>query len=81
MVEAPHTSVGMYDQNTDSLQLAGVSEGGPLSWAEAFTQPPSHNADPEDFSGFLNDDMSSVLADWINGQPPATDMFGMDFGQ
>ena len=81
MVEARKTCVGTYDQVTDSLQLAGVSEELPLTWPEVVAQPLSHDPGTDGFSGFLNDDMSSILADWINGQPPATDMFGMDFGE
>lgn len=77
MVESQNTSVGMYDQNTDSLQVAGVSENLPLSWPELGQQV---DADAN-VSVFLNDDMTSILADWINGQPPATDMFAMDFGE
>ncbi|KAG8671708.1 hypothetical protein FPOAC2_05064 [Fusarium poae] len=84
MVESRNTSVGMYDQNADTLQVAGVSENVPLIWPEAFAQPTGQgqqatadaNAD-----AFLNDDMTSILADWINGQPPATEMFAMDFGE
>lgn len=80
MVEARNTSVGMYDHMTDSLQVAGVSEDVPLSWPEAFvTQPQGQQVEPGGFSGFLDEDMSSILANWINGQPPATDMFNMDF--
>ncbi|KAJ4027050.1 hypothetical protein NW752_002011 [Fusarium irregulare] len=77
MVESQNTSVGMYDQNTDSLQVAGVSENLPLSWPELGQQV---EADAN-MSVFLNDDMTSILADWINGQPPAADMFAMDFGE
>ncbi|KAM0355756.1 hypothetical protein ACHAPU_000142 [Fusarium lateritium] len=81
MVEARNTSVGMYDQNTDSLQVVGVSENVPLSWHESVAQPPGGDAEGDGFTGFLNDDMTSILADWINGQPPSTDMFTMDFEQ
>ncbi|KAF5674977.1 transcriptional regulatory [Fusarium heterosporum] len=77
MVESRNTSVGMYDQNTDSLQVFGVSEGVPLSWHECGAQPSGGNVEGDGFTGFLNDDMTSILADWINGQPP--DMFTMDF--
>ncbi|RBR12146.1 uncharacterized protein FIESC28_08780 [Fusarium coffeatum] len=77
MVESQNTSVGMYDQNTDSLQVAGVSENLPLSWPE-FGQQVEADAN---MSVFLNDDMTSILADWINGQPPAAEMFAMDFGE
>jgi hypothetical protein len=82
MVESRNTSVGMYDQNTDSLQVAGVSETVPLSWPEAFVQPTGQGQQATaDADAFLNDDMTSILADWINGQPPATEMFAMDFGE
>jgi hypothetical protein len=84
MVESRNTSVGMYDQNTDSLQVAGVSETVPLIWPEAFAQPTGHGQQTTADAGvdaFLNDDMTSILADWINGQPPATEMFAMDFGE
>ncbi|RGP78666.1 transcriptional regulatory [Fusarium longipes] len=82
MVESRNTSVGMYDQNTDSLQVAGVSETVPLSWPEAFSQPTGQEGQATtDADAFLNDDMTTILADWINGQPPATQMFAMDFGE
>lgn len=79
MVEARNTDVGMYDQNTDSLQVNGVSGEVPLTWPQAFVQQqqPGHQMEPGGFTGFLDDDMSSILANWINGQPPATDMFSM----
>ena len=77
MVESQNTSVGMYDQKTDSLQVAGVSENLPLSWP-GFGQQVEADAN---MSVFLNDDMTSILADWINGQPPAAEMFAMDFGE
>lgn len=80
MVESRNTSVGMYDQNTDSLQVVGVSENVPLSWHESVAQPEG-NTEGDGFTGFLNDDMTSILADWINGQPPSTEMFAMDFGE
>lgn len=79
MIEARNTSVGMYDQMTDSLQVSGVSEDAPLSWPEAcLTQPQAQQIEPGGFSDFLDEDMSLILANWINGQPPATDMFNMD---
>uniref|UniRef100_A0A098DFN8 Xylanolytic transcriptional activator regulatory domain-containing protein n=2 Tax=Gibberella zeae (strain ATCC MYA-4620 / CBS 123657 / FGSC 9075 / NRRL 31084 / PH-1) TaxID=229533 RepID=A0A098DFN8_GIBZE len=84
MVESRNTSVGMYDQNTDSLQVAGVSQDVPLIWPEAFVQPTGQGqqaTSDSDVDAFLNDDMTSILADWINGQPPATEMFVMDFGE
>ncbi|QPC70088.1 hypothetical protein HYE68_000840 [Fusarium pseudograminearum] len=84
MVESRNTSVGMYDQNTDSLQVAGVSQDVPLIWPEAFVQPTGQGqqaTSDSDVDAFLNDDMTSILADWINGQPPATEMFAMDFGE
>ncbi|KAF4968347.1 hypothetical protein FSARC_4293 [Fusarium sarcochroum] len=81
MVEARNTSVGMYDQNTDSLQVVGVSESAPLSWSDAFNQSLGQTAEADGLTGFLNEDMTSMLADWINGQPPATEMFTMDFGE
>ncbi|KAF5242549.1 hypothetical protein FAUST_3261 [Fusarium austroamericanum] len=84
MVESRNTSVGMYDQNTDSLQVAGVSQDVPLIWPEAFVQPTGQGqqaTSDSDVDAFLNDDMTSILADWINGQPPATEMFVMGFGE
>ncbi|KAM0188842.1 hypothetical protein ACHAPI_010353 [Fusarium lateritium] len=81
MVESRNTSVGMYDQNTDSLQVVGVSENVPLNWHESTAQLEGGNAEGDGFTGFLNDDMTSILADWINGQPPSTEMFAMDFGE
>lgn len=79
MVEARNTGMGTYDQRTDSLHLGPVSEDVPFNWPEPLTQSPGQHMDPEDFSGILDDDMSSILVDWINGQPPETAMFGMDF--
>ncbi|KAF4438416.1 hypothetical protein F53441_12804 [Fusarium austroafricanum] len=81
MVESQNTSVGMYDQNTDSLQVAGVSENVPLTWPEMAAQPSEQQPGADAFPDFLNDDMTSMLADWINGQPPTADMFVMDFGE
>ncbi|KAF5005909.1 hypothetical protein FDECE_7667 [Fusarium decemcellulare] len=80
MVEARNSCVGRYDQNTDSLRLAGTSEDVPPAWPEAFTSPPGQHFEAEGFSSWGNTDMSSILVDWINGQPPPTDMFGLEFG-
>ncbi|KAM0431868.1 hypothetical protein ACHAPT_005121 [Fusarium lateritium] len=77
MVEARNSCVGMYDQHTDSLQLAVVPEDMPLSWSEAFADPKLAVDNPY---GWEDGDMTAILTDWINGQPPATDMFGMDLG-
>jgi hypothetical protein len=81
MVESRNTSVGMYDQRNDTLQVAGVSENVPLTWTEVTGQPSEQQAGTDGFADFLNDDMTNILADWINGQPPASDMFAMDFGE
>ncbi|RBR06674.1 hypothetical protein FVER53590_02401 [Fusarium verticillioides] len=81
MVESRNTSVGMYDQNNDTLQVAGVSENDPLTWTDMAAQPSEQQAGTDDFADFLTDDMTNILADWINGQPPASDMFAMDFGE
>ncbi|KAG7429741.1 putative transcriptional regulatory protein [Fusarium oxysporum f. sp. raphani] len=81
MVEARNTSVGMYDQNNDTLQVAGVSETVPLTWTDVAGQPSEQQTGSDGFADFLTDDMTNILADWINGQPPASDMFAMDFGE
>ncbi|KAG5817939.1 hypothetical protein H9Q74_010097 [Fusarium xylarioides] len=81
MVESRNTSVGMYDQNNDTLQVAGVSENDPLTWTDMAVQPSEQQAGTGGFADFLTDDMTNILADWINGQPPASDMFAMDFGE
>ncbi|KAG9500269.1 hypothetical protein J7337_008743 [Fusarium musae] len=81
MVESRNTLVGMYDQNNDTLQVAGVSENDPLTWTDMAAQPSEQQAGTDDFADFLTDDMTNILADWINGQPPASDMFAMDFGE
>ncbi|KAI7761156.1 hypothetical protein LZL87_001971 [Fusarium oxysporum] len=81
MVESRNTSVGMYDQNNDTLQVAGVSENVPLTWTDVVGQPSEQQAGTDGFADFLTDDMTNILADWINGQPPASDMFAMDFGE
>ncbi|KAF5583187.1 transcriptional regulatory [Fusarium pseudoanthophilum] len=81
MVESRNTSVGMYDQNNDTLQVAGVSENDPLTWTDMAIQPSGQQAGTDEFADFLTDDMTNILADWINGQPPASDMFAMDFGE
>ncbi|KAF5564475.1 transcriptional regulatory [Fusarium napiforme] len=81
MVESRNTSVGMYDQNNDTLQVAGVSENDPLTWTDMATQPSGQQAGTDGFADFLTDDMTNILADWINGQPPSSDMFAMDFGE
>ncbi|KAF5685813.1 transcriptional regulatory [Fusarium circinatum] len=81
MVESRNTSVGMYDQNNDTLQVAGVSENDPLTWTDMAVQPSEQQAGTDGFADFLTDDMTNMLADWINGQPPASDMFAMDFGE
>ncbi|KAM5346965.1 hypothetical protein ACJ41O_009970 [Fusarium nematophilum] len=80
MVEARNSCVGTYDQTTDSLQIAGISGDMPLSWSEVLVDPSSQQIDADDLYGWEDNDMSSILADWINGQPPAADVFGMDFG-
>ncbi|SCN83245.1 uncharacterized protein FFB20_07710 [Fusarium fujikuroi] len=81
MVESRNTSVGMYDQNNDTLQVAGVSENDPLTWTDMAVLPSEQQAGTDGFADFLTDDMTNILADWINGQPPASDMFAMDFGE
>ncbi|KAF5635629.1 transcriptional regulatory [Fusarium tjaetaba] len=81
MAESRNTSVGMYDQNNDTLQVAGVSENDPLTWTDMAIQPAEQQAGTDGFADFLTDDMTNILADWINGQPPSSDMFAMDFGE
>ncbi|KAF4952543.1 hypothetical protein FGADI_6614 [Fusarium gaditjirri] len=81
MVESRNTSVGMYDQSNDTLQVAGVSENVPLTWTDVTGQPSEQQTGTDGFADFLTDDMTNILADWINGQPPASDMFAMDFGE
>ncbi|KAF4332455.1 transcriptional regulatory [Fusarium beomiforme] len=77
MVESRNTSVGMYDHSNDSLQMAGVSENVPLSWTDV-GQPSEQQAGTDGFADFLNDDMTNILADWINGQPPTSDIVSLD---
>ncbi|KAF4979220.1 hypothetical protein FZEAL_4529 [Fusarium zealandicum] len=80
MVEARNSCVGMYDHSTDSLQLAGATEDVPWNWSG----PPLDMSDQTQAGGLADwgdNDMSAILADWINGQPPTMEMLSMDFGQ
>ncbi|KAH8157903.1 hypothetical protein CIB48_g10351 [Xylaria polymorpha] len=77
MVEAAQPCVGDYNQGTDTLQLPGTTEQMPEHWLGSLQ---TLDGMPNEFSDESNVDVSTIFADWMNGQPSVTNMSDLNFG-
>ncbi|KAH7120555.1 hypothetical protein EDB81DRAFT_814401 [Dactylonectria macrodidyma] len=75
MVEEQSSCVGMYDEQTDSLQLLDAMDQIPIDWQESLQDFPEMEAVNQMFDWDVPD-MAGILTSWAEGQPSVSGMFG-----
>ncbi|KAI0096920.1 hypothetical protein GGR51DRAFT_566904 [Nemania sp. FL0031] len=77
LVEGAQPCVGAYKQGSDSLQIPEDAGQMPMYWLESLQSPGMIS---DEFVDVRNVDISTIFADWMNGQPAVANMSDVNFG-